>query len=49
MKTRVLVAAFALLLTFGLVFAAHAQGYPLLDDDAVTPTDPGAVRVSARP
>lgn len=48
MKTRVLVALFALLITFGLAFAAHAQGYPLLAADGAL-NESGIATVSARP
>ncbi|MFO7696049.1 MAG: hypothetical protein R6X16_02690 [Anaerolineae bacterium] len=48
MKTRVLLAAVAVLVTFVLTFAAHAQGYPLLADADATAA-PGIVRVSAIP
>jgi hypothetical protein len=48
MKTRVLLAALALLVTSVLTFAAHAQGYPLLADADATAV-PGIVRAFANP
>jgi hypothetical protein len=38
MKTRVMLAALALMLTIVLLFAAHAEGYPLLAE-----ADPAAL------